>query len=66
MIDILSYGRHSPLGNTLDVPEEREPDSNYVGKHRYDSLPPCTCVYGEHQKVDPNCVYHGGNWVRVR
>jgi hypothetical protein len=28
--------------------------------------PPCTCIYGRLEKVDPNCVYHGSNWVRVR
>jgi len=31
--DILSYGKHAPLGNTLDVPEERNPPDDYVGVH---------------------------------
>lgn len=33
--DSLSYGAHSPLGRTLDVPEERCP-GNYQGRHRSD------------------------------
>ena len=35
--DVLCYGRHSPLGRTLDVPEERDP-GHYHGEHR-----PCMC-----------------------
>jgi hypothetical protein len=33
MSDILSYGNHSPLGKTLDIPETRDP-GKYVGRHR--------------------------------
>jgi len=36
--DVLSYGKHSALGNTLDVPEERDPPEDYDARHA-----PCLC-----------------------
>ena len=42
--EALSYGRHSPLGRTLDVPEEHVPPEGYIGRHRCDGHTPCLHV----------------------
>jgi hypothetical protein len=39
--DVLSYGRHSPLGRTLDVTEERDPESGYIGRHSAEAIGGC-------------------------
>lgn len=51
-VDVRSYGAHSPLGRTLDVPEEKDPPEGYVGLHSPDhpdirgcNLSPDECVY---------------------